>query len=543
MFLQEKPASTPSIFRSNAFFWGLIKKHMPQSAYLLMAPALESFGEDVINRVKNWGEQAEKNPPTLENFDAFGHRVDRLHLSDGWRKMKVFARQNKLVGVAYDKKTMTCGRTLQAAQQIMFSAYSSTFSCPLAMTDGAVALLKRHAPPSIKEKVLGQLLNEEQGVLCGQWMTENAGGSDLRGVATQAIPWEKEADSDLFGLYGKKWFCSAIDSEYALVLARMGNDGLSLFLVRVWQKTRLEKGIRLNRLKNKLGTRGLATAEVNLEGALGVLVGLKGEGIKTASTLLNITRFYNSLAATSIMNRCAQEALDYAKVRKSFGKLLIEHGPHREVLADIDAKRAGAMALCFEMARLLGKSQELGEESLEYQMARGLIPIAKIVLAKWAVYCASEALEAIGGVGYLEETIFPQMLRDAQVLPIWEGTTNVLVADVIKAQQKNNSLAVLLKNLCERANAVMIDEGDALRILKNRLQIVSQKVMSAIYKSPDDPQIYLELQARPLVFSIATCAMAVLLAEAKPYIIQEDIFAHSRFSTFVSHNLCGHFSM
>ncbi|HXW60458.1 MAG TPA: acyl-CoA dehydrogenase family protein, partial [Myxococcota bacterium] len=179
----------------------------------------------------------------------------------------------------------------------------------------------------------------------------------------------------------------------------------------------------------------------------------------------------------------------------------------------------------------------------EEKFLRALTPIAKLMLGKWAVLVASDAIEAMGGVGYLEDLVLAELLRDAQVLPIWEGTTNVLVHDMLRAENKDNALVSLLHDLCERSNAVMIDEADAVRILRTRLQQVSVKVMAALNKSDGQDPMYLLPWARKCAFMIGTCTMAVLLAEAKPFITEPDRFAATRFTTFVENNLCGHFSL
>lgn len=544
MFTQSGPDHSGNLFKQDAFLLGLTRRYLSDEAYFLMLPQLISVGEDVLRRVRFWGDQAEKNPPSLENFDAFGQRVDRLHLPHGWMRLKKFAAQNRMIALGYDKKLRKNARCAQAALQIIFSAYSSTYSCPLAMTDGAIKLLQEHAPKSIKEKIIPTLLGKDEGKIatCGQWMTERIGGSDLRNIETHATLARKEDDVEFYRLYGLKWFASAIDSEYALVLAQIPQHGPTLFLLQVWQAHGLSEGIRIDRLKNKLGTRGLATAEVRLEGALATMIGAKGRGIACAAPLLNITRFYNAMASASIMNRAYFGVQSYAKKRLAFGKPIGHHFFHHKLLSDLDAKRCGAIALCLEIARLLGEIEDTCCDQKEAKLVRALIPMAKLVLGKWAVYFASDALEAMGGVGYLEDTEFPQLLRDAQVLPIWEGTTSIMLHDILRAQGKDNSLVVLLKDLCERANAVMIDEIDALRILKSRLQQMSERIISAVDKGAETT-IYLEPLARKYTFMIAVCAMAVLLAEAKPFITQKDQFAEARFTTFVENNLCGNFSL
>lgn len=533
-----------NLFRRDALLFGLTKRFLPKDYYLLFAPRLENFAEEITARVDDWALMAERHMPFLENMDAFGNRLDKLHLSPGWLKIRRFAAINRLVAIGYDKKLHKERRSLQAVMQLMFSAYSATYSCPLAMTDGAIKVLNEYAPKSLRDEVVTELLGKDQEALtCGQWMTEKSGGSDLRAIETQATFVKKEEDQEIFRLYGLKWFASAVDSEYALVLAQVAESGPSLFLVRVWEEQKLSFGLRIERLKNKLGTKALATAEVRLEGAIGTLIGLRGNGIQCSSPLLNITRFYNGLSSASLMNRAYFLALDYALKRKSFNKPLIEHPLHRQSLADLDAKRAGAIVLCLEIAQLLGKSEEKTASEKELKFLRAITPIAKILLGKWAVLSASDAMEAIGGAAYTEDLILAQLLRDAQVLSIWEGTTNILVHDMLRAQNKQNALVSLLQDLCERANRVMIDEVDALRILRTRLEQISTKVMAAIHKNDGKDTMYLEPWARKCAFMVGICATAILLAEAKPFITEPDRFAATRFTTFVENNLCGHFSL
>lgn len=546
MFIQSGPDQGGNLFKHDAFLLGMTKRYLSEEAYLLMLPRLLNLGDDVVTRVRAWGEHAEKNPPLLENFDVFGKRIDQLHLPHGWVQLKKFSALHRLVALGYDKKLRKASRSAQVPAQILFSAFSSTYSCPLAMTDGGIKLLQEHAPRSIKEKIIPALLGKDDadGKTCGQWMTERTGGCDLRIIETNAMLARKEDDREIYRLYGLKWFASGVDCDYAIVLAQIPDHGPTLFLLHVWQEGKLSDGIRLERLKNKMGTRGLPTAEVRLEGALATMIGVKGKGIAHAAPLLTITRFYNALASASLMNRAFFAVHSYAKKREAFGKPIQQHLLHNRMLADLDAKRAGSIALCFEIARLLGETEDGSTtDKKEARLVRALVPIAKLMLGKWAVLFASDAMEAMGGVGYLEDTEFPQLLRDAQVLPIWEGTTSMMLHDIMRAQTKDHALLTLLRELCERVNAVMIDEMDALRILKSRLQQLSERVIAAIHKGEESSSIYLEPIIRKSAFMIGACTMAVLLAEAKPFITEKDQFAPNRFTTFVENNLCGNFSL
>lgn len=545
MFAQGRPQAGKNLFRADSFLQAVSKRYLPADAYLLVVPKLEILGEEILQRVKAWGDEAEKNPPKVKNFDEFGNRIDELSLPGGWQKIKQFSLLNRMVAVGYDKKLQGANRCAQAAMQIMFSAYSANYSCPLAMTDGAIKVLQVSAPTNLREKIVNAMIgkDEKSPITCGQWMTERIGGSDLKNIETHATLARKDGDAEIYRLYGLKWFASGADCEHALVLAQIAGFGPSLFLVKVWDNQKLCEGLKIDRLKDKLGTNALPTAEIRLEGALGTLIGSAGNGILTAAPLLNITRFYNALASASLMTRAFFSLLAYSKLRVTFDKPLCEHILYEQTLADLDAKRTGAIALCFEVANLLGKVEKNSATDSEKKCLRVLIPLAKLVLGKMVVSFASEALEAMGGVGYMKDSEFSQILRDAQVLPIWEGCTNILVHDVVRAQARDGAMVALLRDLCERSNSVMTDESDALRILRTRLKQISEKVIIALNKSEDGRAIYLEPFAKKACFTVGACAMALLLAEAKPFVTEADVFASNRFTTFVENNLCGHFSM
>lgn len=543
MFTQAHYQNQDNIFRQDAFLQGMCRRYINKELYLLISCHLETLGEVIPKTLAEISSLADKNPPKLQRQDIFGQRIDKLVCSPYWQQIKIFAHQQRLIATGYDKKLENYKRVSQAALQILFSAYSSNLSCPIAMTDGAIKVLQNFAPAEIKENLLNHLMGKsEKPVFCGQWMTEKIGGSDLRNLETQATLTRKADDAEHYRLFGMKWFCSAIDNEYALVLAQIADFGPSLFLVKVWQDGKLCEGIKLERLKNKLGTRALPTAEVRLEGVLGTLIGNKGQGIIAISPMLNIARFYNSLAATSIMNRAFLAALNYARLRKSFGQKLIDHPLHFKTISELEAKRAASTAMCFELGRLMDLSGRPDANKEDLAMVGALTAIAKMLLAKWSILFVSEAMEAMGGIGYLEDSEFPQLLRDAQVLTIWEGCSNIMALELLRTQKKNNALVLLLKNLCERANALMIDESDACRILRNRLSQISEKIISAIEKSEDSELIYLLPQAKKAAYLVGTCAAALYLAEAKPFITAQDQFSSSRFTTFVENMLCGHFS-
>jgi alkylation response protein AidB-like acyl-CoA dehydrogenase len=286
-------------------------------------------------------------------------------------------------------------------------------------------------------------------------MTERTGGSDVAISETVA-----RRDGDAWRLYGTKWFTSATTSQMALTLARPegnppGGHGLALFYVELRDERGRLRNIQVNRLKDKLGTRMVPTAELTLDGAPAIpVVGLT-DGIKHIAPMLNVTRTWNSIGACTAMRRGLALARDYAKKRVAFGAPLAEKPLHVDTLAGMQAELEGALLLTFRAVALLGKEEARTITEEEAQLLRLITPVVKATTGKQAVAVASEALESFGGAGYVEDTGLPRILRDAQVLPIWEGTTNVLSLDLLRALGKTGTLGPIeheVRRLCEKAH-------------------------------------------------------------------------------------------
>jgi hypothetical protein len=283
-------------------------------------------------------------------------------------------------------------------------------------------------------------------------MTERTGGSDVAISETVA-----RSDAGGWRLHGTKWFTSATTSQMALTLARPegnppGGDGLALFYVEPRGEDGLLRGIVVNRLKEKLGTRMVPTAELTLDGAPAVPVaGLSG-GIKAIAPMLNVTRTWNAVIACAIMRRGLALAADYAHKRVAFGAPLARKPLHVDTIAGLEAELRGALLLAFRVVQLLGREEAGVIDDDERELLRALTPIAKLTTAKQAVAVSSEVLEAFGGAGYVEDTGLPRLLRDAQVLPIWEGTTNVLSLDAMRVLARGGTLAAVEREV-ERLTA------------------------------------------------------------------------------------------
>ncbi|HET6610981.1 MAG TPA: acyl-CoA dehydrogenase family protein [Kofleriaceae bacterium] len=376
-----------------------------------------------------------QNEPVLTQWDPWGHRIDAIEVSPLWKKAQVIAAEHGLVAAAYEQKLGGLSRVHQFVLNYLVQASLDVYSCPLAMTDGAARTLLDSGNRELSDLAVPRLTSRDPDVMwtSGQWMTERTGGSDVGLSETIA-----RRDGDAWRLYGTKWFTSATTSQMALTLARPedngpGGRGLALFFVQLRNADGSMRNIAVNRLKDKFGTRKVPTAELSLEGTPAVpVVGLR-DGIKNIAPMLNITRTWNAMGCAWAARRSIALARDYAHRRRAFGAPLAEKPLHVDTLASLAAEAEAVFLLAFLAAELCGK-REAGEATeREELLFRVLTPIAKLTTAKQAVAIASETLESFGGAGYIEDTGLPRILADAQVMPIWEGTTNVLSLDTLRA--------------------------------------------------------------------------------------------------------------
>jgi alkylation response protein AidB-like acyl-CoA dehydrogenase len=409
------------------------------------------------------------NEPTLTQWDAWGNRVDEIELTPLWRLAERIAAEHGVVATAYEQRHGSLSRVHQCALAYLFTPSTDIYSCPLAMTDGAARTLLTSGNQKLIERAVPHLITRDPKDFwtAGQWMTELTGGSDVGLSETVA----KEEDGQ-FRLYGRKWFTSAISSQIALTLARPegnpdGGRGLALFYLETRDEQGRPRNIQINRLKDKLGTRKVPTAELTLDGTPAELVKEATDGVRNIAPLLNVTRLWNGISAVSLMRRGVALASDYARKRVAFGAPLSEKPLHRDTLAVLEAETEAAFHLAFYVAELTGRS-ETGEISADDALLlRVLTPVMKLTTGKQSVVVASEVLEMFGGAGYVEDTGLPMLLRDSQVLPIWEGTTNVLALDTLRVKhglkQIEVAVARCLKNISDQRLA------DAARIARSAL--------------------------------------------------------------------------
>jgi acyl-CoA dehydrogenase len=435
-FFQDPPA-LGNQFSEDVLLNEYLARKLPPPALAAVAEPLSELGALSAGPLYRMQLQDRENEPRLTQWDAWGQRVDHIEVTALWKAAAPLAARYGIVAAAYDAGMGELARLDQFSRAYLFAPSTDVYTCPLAMTDGAARTLLDLGNQALIDRAVPRLLSREPAEMwtSGQWMTERTGGSDVGLTETVARP-----DGERFRLYGTKWFTSATTAQMALTLGRPegngpGGRGLALFYVEVRDENGRYNNIQVNRLKDKLGTRKVPTAELLLDGTLATPVAGLSDGIRNISSMLNITRTWNAVISTSGMRRGLALAQDYARRRVAFGAPLTEKPLHRDTLDGLEAEYEASFLLAFRVVELLGRIERKLASAEEQHLFRMLTPIAKLYTGKQAVAIASDVLEAHGGAGYVEDTGLPVILRDAQVLPIWEGTTNVLSIDLLRAAQ------------------------------------------------------------------------------------------------------------
>lgn len=475
-FFQNGPELT-NTFESDLWLRMWLEDRVPKKYLSLIEKDLKPFGARCATEIRNLGFKAENHPPQLKQFDPWGKRIDEIEVSGAWRALHKISAEEGLVSIGYERKLDEWSRLYQFSKLYLFHPSSAFYSCPLAMTDGAARVLEL-TKVKLPEDPFKHLTSreKEQFWTSGQWMTEKTGGSDVSGTSTVA-----KKVKDHYELSGVKWFSSATTSEMALALARIegapeGSKGLSLFYVPMRNKQGGLNNIEILRLKNKMGTKALPTAELELKGAMAYLISEPGQGVKAVSTMLNITRLYNSICSISHVARGLQLIESYSKERKAFGKKIEEHPLHIETFDEVRAEWSIGFALTMYVCELLGRDETSKASEDEKLLLRLLTPIIKLLTAKRAVAHTSEVVEGFGGAGYIEDTEVPVLFRDAQVFSIWEGTTNVLSLDVLRVLSKPEVFKSYVLIIEEKLQQFNNKDYKALVML--RLEIISKLVQT-----------------------------------------------------------------
>jgi alkylation response protein AidB-like acyl-CoA dehydrogenase len=444
-------------FDDDRVLQSFLRRRVPADVLASITPSLARMGARAVGDLGAAAAASYGEEPELVQWDPWGNRIDEIVVPEAWKLFGRAAVEEGLIATAYERKSGEYSRLHQFALVYLFAPSSKVYTCPLAMTDGCARTLEVTAEPALRDRVVARLASRDPALAwtSGQWMTERTGGSDV-GLSETIARETPEG----WRLYGTKWFTSAINADVALTLGRpegagAGGRGLALFLVETHDAAGKLNAIEVNRLKDKLGTRMVPTAELTLAGTLAIPVAGISDGIRNITPMLNITRTWNAVCSVASLRRGIALARDYAGRRVAFGAPLAQKPLHVDTLAGMQAEHEAAFHLAFHGVALLGREETGVITEDEAALLRLLQPLAKLTTARQAVAGASETLEAFGGAGYVEDTGLPEILRDAQVLSIWEGTTNVLALDALRAIARAEALPVFAREVRRRAEGAM----------------------------------------------------------------------------------------
>ena len=429
-------------------FQDLMRLYMEPGLHQQMTPHFERLGALAGGRLDELAMIADRNIPVLQPRDRFGRDEDWIDYHPAYREMEKIAYEE--FGLhAMSHRAGVLGLA-EPAHPLVKYAFTYLFvqgefglMCPVSMSDTSNFTMKTHASPELKRLLMDRLLSQDPAHMMkgAQLMTEKAGGSDVGALETEAERIGVGADGiERWKIYGQKWFCSHADADMALILARprgaaAGTRGLAMFAL----PRRLEDGsrnsYRIVRLKDKLGTRSMASGEIVLDGATAYLVGDVNSGFKQMMSQVNLSRLSHGVRAASMMRRCLNEALAAARGRRAFGKPTSEYPLLRRQLMKIMLPTEQALSMFAFSADAMGRAEGYdgkGGDKDAANLLRILTPVYKFRACRDNIPVASAALEVRGGIGYIEEWVTARLVRDAQIGTIWEGTSNINALDVVQ---------------------------------------------------------------------------------------------------------------
>jgi len=454
------------------------------------------------------GFDANRNSPVLKSYDRFGHRLDEIEFHPAWHELLGIGLKAGLHSSPW-AKPQAGAHVARAAGTYMLTQIESGVYCPIAMTYASVPTLRQSQ--DIAARWLPKIfaagydkrfvpVGEKSGALIGMGMTENQGGSDLRTSTTRAEP----AGGGSFRLHGHKWFLSAPMCDAFVVLAQ-APKGLSCFFLPRWTPDGERNSIHINRLKDKLGNRSNASGEVEFHGAFAQMIGEEGRGIPTIIEMAGYTRLDCVVGSAGLMRQAVAQAVHHASHRTAFQKKLIDQPLMTNVLADLALESEAACVLTMRLARAYDESGEAAQA-----LRRVVTPAAKFWICKRAPSLALEALEVLGGSGYIEESVLPRIYREMPVNSIWEGSGNVMCLDVLRAIARTPNTDGVLRD-------EFADAGDA------RLQAFAGRLLERLRAGDCND----ESQARVLTRDLVLALQAALLVKHSPPAVA-DAFCASR---------------
>jgi alkylation response protein AidB-like acyl-CoA dehydrogenase len=490
----------------------LIRLYLTAADFQRLEPHFHRLGELAGGRLDQLARAADKHPPVVNPRDRFGRDEDWIDYHSSYREMENIAfGEFQFHAMSHRADALGMDRPLPAvakyALQYLFVQAEFGLMCPISVTDTSIHLIRKFASPELQEYLLPKMLSGDVATMWKgtQFMTERAGGSDVGAIETVARPEGGE-----WRLYGDKWFCSHADADVALMLARPegapeGTAGLALFALPRRLKDGSRNAYRIVRLKDKLGTRSMASGEILLQGAVAYLVGDAKAGLKQMMEQVNLSRLSHGVRAAAMMRRCVNEALVCARTRSAFGRTIIDYPLLRRQLLKIIVPTEQALSMFLFAASCMDRANA-GSKEAETSL-RILTPLLKFRACRDNVPVATGAMEVRGGNGYIEEWVNARLVRDAHIGVLWEGTSNINALDIITRavgkSRAHQALQAALTKLLDEAGAIPAAFRDRLREMLKRTLDFAERVAA-------EPA--LEENARAAASSLYHITSAILMS-------------------------------
>jgi alkylation response protein AidB-like acyl-CoA dehydrogenase len=512
----------------------LLALYLPAPLRTHLTPHFTRLGALAGGRLDELAAIADKHPPVLHPRDRYGRDEDWIEYHPAYREMEAIAfGEYQFHAMSHRAGVFGLEGPLppvaKYAFQYLFVQAEFGLMCPVSVSDTSIHLVRKYGSEELKERLLPRMLSGDLATLWKgtQFITEQAGGSDVGAIETVAVN-----DGGTWRLTGDKWFCSHADADVALMLARpqgapAGTRGLALFAL----PRRLEDGrrnsYRIVRLKDKLGTRSMASGEIRLEGAVAYLVGAVEDGFKQMLDQVNLSRLSHGVRAAAMMRRCLNEALRAARGRAAFGRKVVDYPLMRRQLMKLMVPTEQALSMVLFTADAMGRAQAGSAEAEE--LLRLLTPLVKLRACRDNIAVATGAMEARGGNGYIEEWVTARLVRDAHIGVLWEGTSNIIALDAVgRAVGK----AGAQRALRQRVSGLMATARGVPQDHRERLAAAFDRAVALAEAVARDPNA--EALSRKAAGALYNATSAVLLAfeggqdetDARRLLLSRMVLAH-----------------
>ncbi len=491
--LKEGFKTSDNFYKSDNILRNYLSNSISKEGLAYMTDKLDLQGKESAGRMNELSLLADKNGPVLVKRNAYGETINEFRFHPSYWQLRDIAVQSEMFRVKWEPKLRSQfskeRHSLGFSTGYLYAMSECGLYCPLCMTDGAARLVDMFCDEEDKQRVLPRIYTDKPEELFtgAMFLTEKTGGSDVGNNIVAA----SHKEGKYYNLNGEKWFCSNTNADVIFALARTdesisGTRGLSIFLVEKYMEDGRKNPIDVIRVKDKLGMRSMVSSECMLTDTIGKLVGEEMGGFKIMAEMMNISRLYNSVAALTCGRRALIEAYQFLSYRKTFGKDILEHALIRTKLTELGALNVANFYLVWRAIKALDMA-DAGNEK-EKELFRLINPMTKKWSAEAGVYITRESMELMGGLGYIEDTVVPKIMRDVMVTPIWEGSGNIIVLDMMRAMAKSKGFEMVCEEITRVANSNkqydewLLKELETLAAFPKRLMALPQDEMEATAK-------------------------------------------------------------